>query len=103
MSVCYRFRAVLTSGPGQRVGQQEAARAFWPLAVTAPAAPARTRTGAPQASRALRRVQRVQSDRQGANTRAAIHKAHTKEKLLRSVAKQFGVGVETVRRCITYK
>jgi DNA invertase Pin-like site-specific DNA recombinase len=34
-------------------------------------------------------------------TRAAIAQAYKKQKSLRSVAKQFDVGVETVRRCLT--
>jgi hypothetical protein len=38
-----------------------------------------------------------------ANTRTAIAQAYAKEKSLRVVGKQFGVGVESVRRCLTKK
>jgi DNA invertase Pin-like site-specific DNA recombinase len=34
-------------------------------------------------------------------TRTAIAQTYAKEKSLRVVAKQFGVGVETVRRCLS--
>jgi hypothetical protein len=37
------------------------------------------------------------------DTKQAIAKAYAKEKSLRSVAKQFGVAVETVRRCLSTK